>query len=488
MREKIKRVVCFLFVMLVLAANLPLTARAVDPVSAATIANAFAQAITAYGASNGVSMTFDGVTSGNTSDIGETVHELWKAFRSGQQTADDYDTIAAAIFPGLYSKAVTAGGSAVVAVNIAQQYMPDVDDFWNWLLSGPAEMVKVDNAYQWNVNSSTGDIINPVVFYGSTPFVPYCDISSSESAKYNAGIKLYQNSDIVYALTTPVANFNVFCFLVYSNNTYSSYACSLSSGSIEDTSYRSSDSRYFNSIKSLNFTDSTTGLRYTVINSFSTAPNNIYVPVYSSQSSGLLQAKANFDDGMVTSSVKPYVGDAVARPVPIPDTSDPDYGPLPYIGNLPIPWNDTLFGDGTGSLTDAQSDAISKAVDDSIVANPDKTLETEREATDNPDHPTTDDPPSNDPDDYTVPGLQTIFPFCIPFDVYNFLSALAADPVPPHFTATLQFPAAIGGAQTIDIDFNTPTFNQLASILRTLELLAFIVGLALLTRSMFIRG
>lgn len=85
------------------------------------------------------------------------------------------------------------------------------------------------------------------------------------------------------------------------------------------------------------------------------------------------------------------------------------------------------------------------------------------------------------------PGLTTVFPFCIPWDIYHFFEALAADPTPPRFEATLRLPAAIGGDQTIVLDFNTTTWNTLAQILRTMELLAFCVGLAVITRHL-IRG
>ena len=84
-------------------------------------------------------------------------------------------------------------------------------------------------------------------------------------------------------------------------------------------------------------------------------------------------------------------------------------------------------------------------------------------------------------------GLTTVFPFCIPWDIYHFFEALAADPTPPRFEATLRLPAAIGGDQTIVLDFNSTTWNTLAQILRTMELLAFCVGLAVITRHL-IRG
>ena len=120
--KRVKRIlnrsICIVFSLIIVLSSFPVSAFALDPVSTITMANAFAQAITAYGASHGVSMIFD-VT--NTSQIGENVHELWKRFRSGQQTIDDYMEIAAAIWPSLYNKVVDAG-KAYVGIRLAAEY------------------------------------------------------------------------------------------------------------------------------------------------------------------------------------------------------------------------------------------------------------------------------------------------------------------------------------------------------------------------------
>lgn len=86
--------------------------------------------------------------------------------------------------------------------------------------------------------------------------------------------------------------------------------------------------------------------------------------------------------------------------------------------------------------------------------------------------------------DYAVPGLETIFPFCIPFDIYAFCSALNAEPVAPCFEWQMQY-APLGLDYTFEIDLSD--FDDVARILRTMELLAFCVGLAFWTRHL-IRG
>ena len=70
--------------------------------------------------------------------------------------------------------------------------------------------------------------------------------------------------------------------------------------------------------------------------------------------------------------------------------------------------------------------------------------------------------------------LRGLFPFCIPFDIYNMLEALDASPTAPH----VQLPfviESIGFSYTIDLDFSA--FDQVAAVMRQMELIVY--GLAL---------
>lgn len=79
--------------------------------------------------------------------------------------------------------------------------------------------------------------------------------------------------------------------------------------------------------------------------------------------------------------------------------------------------------------------------------------------------------------------LKDIFPFCIPFDLYDMVTGLQAARCAPHFEWQLVVPNVID--YTFVIDFSS--FDTVATLLRMLELLAFCVGLAFVTRSI-IRG
>lgn len=81
--------------------------------------------------------------------------------------------------------------------------------------------------------------------------------------------------------------------------------------------------------------------------------------------------------------------------------------------------------------------------------------------------------------------LKSFFPFCIPFDVKDMVSKLSASPVAPSYHVHWFVPIV---NQYLDFTVDLSGFNSVASIARKMELLAFVVGLAIVTRSMFIRG
>lgn len=79
----------------------------------------------------------------------------------------------------------------------------------------------------------------------------------------------------------------------------------------------------------------------------------------------------------------------------------------------------------------------------------------------------------------TTIDLRAIFPFCIPFDLYNLLLIFdtGENRKAPHITFTFPITGWI-------IDVDLAPFDTVAGILRLLELILFIVGLAVATRSL----
>jgi len=74
-----------------------------------------------------------------------------------------------------------------------------------------------------------------------------------------------------------------------------------------------------------------------------------------------------------------------------------------------------------------------------------------------------------------------IFPFCIPFDIFDFVAAFDASPVAPSVTLGVQIPIVdVPFEYTIDMT----KFDELAAVVRGLECLLFLFGLMFITSKM----
>lgn len=95
--------------------------------------------------------------------------------------------------------------------------------------------------------------------------------------------------------------------------------------------------------------------------------------------------------------------------------------------------------------------------------------------------------PPADTGEFTMEGLESLFPFCLPFDLVDFFQVLAAEPEAPHFQWPIRYMASDGPKEYV-VDIDLSPFDPAAAILRNMELLAFIVGLIIITREKMIRG
>lgn len=84
---------------------------------------------------------------------------------------------------------------------------------------------------------------------------------------------------------------------------------------------------------------------------------------------------------------------------------------------------------------------------------------------------------------YTV-SLSDLFPFCIPFDLYNIISCFKADPVAP--SAEITIPVGYDGTEftweTYTVSLSA--FDAVAAVVRVLEYIGFVIGLMLITRKL----
>lgn len=109
-----------------------------------------------------------------------------------------------------------------------------------------------------------------------------------------------------------------------------------------------------------------------------------------------------------------------------------------------------------------------------------------------PDTPDTPDPPTipdsggwqdfslpDMPNDWLIYGMEKKFPFDIPFNIMFALSLLNHEPEIPHFEGDIDLKVC-----TWHYDIDLTPFDDIATILRKFEVLAFIIGLAILTKNL----
>lgn len=416
-----------------------------------------------YGAQNGVNVT----TTGDADFTIDGMTSLWNEYQASrvssglQQVAQTITEFVNGVkgFVSVVAGAVT-GGSLNTKLMLGAGIVGALDAFWNWIITDKLGGSSVDST---DFDASTGNIAQSTGLKNKVPTV------SGNTAAIIRTYGLYMgtptSSQDVYVATLSSADILV-------------YACSVRNRSIvfvsQSSSVASIYSTYAADATSVNLSsyDDTHSLYYwagtNVNNYWGSSVLGDGITLVSSVADALSAANAAFG-GSVVSGALSVVPDAGVDVLGFPDSDELNYVPSDAV----IPWNIPY---DSAKDTDAYIDA---AFADAVSG--DLTIGEEGEVI----QPV---PGVGPVGDYVAVGLGDVFPFCIPFDIYDFLSALAADPVAPSFTAELAFPEAVGGSQYVELDFDTPTFNQLASILRTMELLAFIVGLALLTRSMFIRG
>lgn len=86
-------------------------------------------------------------------------------------------------------------------------------------------------------------------------------------------------------------------------------------------------------------------------------------------------------------------------------------------------------------------------------------------------------------ENFSIRGLERVFPFCIPYDVYHLYSCLSAKGQAPKFNWKFPF-YKNGKISYTEIEIDLSVFDSVARILRTVELLAFCVFLSMKTKDL----
>lgn len=133
------------------------------------------------------------------------------------------------------------------------------------------------------------------------------------------------------------------------------------------------------------------------------------------------------------------------------------------------------LGQEIGDLWQALQDLMGVlAVDDAGVLQP-------NDGGENP--PTLEDAAENNKANaaFVIPGLEKLFPFCIPFDIYAFITLLVAEPVAPVFRFPIRNPAT-GSDEYITIDLSE--WDSIMNVIRLAEDFLFIIGMLLMARAL----
>lgn len=201
---------------------------------------------------------------------------------------------------------------------------------------------------------------------------------------------------------------------------------------------------------------------------------------------GAISAKA---DATVTPKIKNGTYDTLSKSREWDATQGKIVGPCTITMPATSTLSDVLEADNVKGITDALNVYPVDTADDSMIYYPTQSAEDFKvpemtvETNVNVQFPAIE----GEAGAYTM-DLTSFFPFCIPFDIYAFMQAFEAEPEAPSITYNFPYVNNAGNVVYIQQTFNLSQFDSVAQLVRRLELIAFIVGLAFVTRSFFLRG
>lgn len=381
----LKRIFCVVLAILIPIALFPVSAFAVDPVSSSAT---FAALADAYGMSYGVGSVYS-VTS--SSGVADTFDVLWDDFNSyrsnNNQSTYNLDTwldrVKHESDPKPFVSSFTHSSGKFSGFYVDAESARMLDEFWNWLLTGPAEISIVDNQWAWDRENDV--VISPEVvdisFFPELPVFPSLPSQSSliSSGAYfgrSGSYRYYAGSNISGVFYCFVANGSYTLLYGFSlDETLRMYQCH--SGSTQVNTFGRSGS---------------SGSVYYSSGSFYALNRDSSIPIpYFSSLSEALDTFADRDNLDSSISLVPY-GDEPNPQLPI--VSLPDYVPQAREIVTDIPWDDEEYGD-VFPLPDASLVSVISTMVDAISAN---------------DFALLDDPNPVDPDPPPPPAAEIFSP------------------------------------------------------------------------------
>lgn len=180
------------------------------------------------------------------------------------------------------------------------------------------------------------------------------------------------------------------------------------------------------------------------------------------------------------------------------DLLDDDATSTSIPGVLPLPWDqvgtsDTAISDTLAGLIEQVQEGV-LSIDDYIATLQDLIGVITVDTTSDVVIPIEQDPTTGEDitsDDivnenisnagFVLGGLEKVFPFCLPYDLYNFVTILVAEPVAPVINFPIYNPAN-GQTEYIEIDFSE--WQSVVTLFRYIFDFLFIIGLILISRAL----
>lgn len=445
----LKRMFAILVVVFIIMACIPISAFAFDAGAAYAVANSMTQAFITYGAAHHISVMINEDSITNVSVPFNQLYDRYRNQRITEQSLGNtgidpetpngvkilsFPSAASDFWYNVYTKIEDKIGMSYTANQVSV-----LDDFYNWLLSGPMEMQKVDDQYyQWAVINGEVERVN---FLYDTPWLEMKYVASPDydEATY---VACGENS---FFMDRPFPTNNSSTLKYYRSGITDLDTNSHNSNSIvimfyvDGTLHNGNTGRYFYWLANRNGAD---GDKPFVSSYFATSQppyglpgyNNASMKNWESLGTGVYRAfwdgegtsslwfvpnsisYSSYSDGVntlypyvlsgdkseyYTIGAQPFIGDTAPQDVYIPNNDDVNYAPLPVTIPLDINWDDTLYGDGVlGDRTTSQNDAIQSAVSGEIVQ--DHTLTIDQSIPINPDVPA--------PNEFYIPFLPVTLP------------------------------------------------------------------------------
>lgn len=366
-----------------------------------------------------------------------------------------------------------------------------VSEWWNDVIHGSLNQASSCwSAFkEWLSSFTSSTSLNVDI---NNTIVSMCDIlgyncSSSITSDINPFLAYYNPTGNRLYFFSPVNNSSDFSYYISYNDSTSKYVINFSSACYVRFVYLTNNKSFSNNDLNLS---SSGALNYN-LNLYS---NAIYLQDFWGDLSvntsvsihNIIGSVSDFDFDIYN----PNILDEVSLfPSSATSTSIPDVVPLPWqnLGDDVSAINEKIDSIidriNTGVLDIASAMALLQSILGVLTAVADGTLQPVIPDDETGDEPNIEDEVNQNIENtgFILTGLEKVFPFCIPFDLYAFMTLLVSDPVAPVIEFPIYNPVTDTN-EIIEIDFSV--WESVVILFRYIFDFLFIIGLLLMARAL----